>query len=113
MIASAFGVPPSYLVDQGKDPSVLDEEVLAALSDGTAGVILRESADAREGEGGGARNRAPVRGPDRMTPQRSRHGPADAREAPRTSADARCDRARNRDLYRVVNITPTNIRKPV
>jgi len=32
-LAAAFGVAPSYLVDQGKDPSVLDEEALAVLSD--------------------------------------------------------------------------------
>ena len=43
-LAAAFGVPPSYLLDRGKDTSVLDEEVLKALDDKTAGAILRESA---------------------------------------------------------------------
>jgi len=43
-LAAAFGVPPSYLLDRGKDTSVLDEEVLKALDDKIAGAILRESA---------------------------------------------------------------------
>ena len=43
-LAAVFGVPPSYLLDRGKDPSNLDEEVLKALADETAGAILRESA---------------------------------------------------------------------
>jgi transcriptional regulator with XRE-family HTH domain len=42
-LAAVFGVPPSYLLDRGKEPSVLDEEVLEALSDERAGAILRES----------------------------------------------------------------------
>jgi hypothetical protein len=42
-LAAAFGVPPSYLLDGGKNPSVLDEEVLEALADERAGAILRES----------------------------------------------------------------------
>src|ERR671910_2135058 len=29
-LAAAFGVPPSYLLDRGKEPPVLDEEVLGA-----------------------------------------------------------------------------------
>jgi transcriptional regulator with XRE-family HTH domain len=43
-LAAAFGVPPSYLLDRSKNPSVLDEEVLEALADETATTILRESA---------------------------------------------------------------------
>ena len=43
-LAAVFGVPTSYLVDRGEDPSVLDEGTLEALSDETAGTILRESA---------------------------------------------------------------------
>jgi hypothetical protein len=43
-------VPPSYLLDQGKNPSVLDEEVLEALADERADAILRESARLPERE---------------------------------------------------------------
>ncbi len=43
-LAEVFGVPTSYLVDRGTWVSVLDEEVLEALADETAGAILRESA---------------------------------------------------------------------
>jgi transcriptional regulator with XRE-family HTH domain len=49
-LAAVFGVPPSYLLDRGKDPSVLDEEVLEALADEAAGAILRESARLPERE---------------------------------------------------------------
>ncbi len=49
-LAAVFGVPPSYLLDRGKDPSILDEEVLKALADETAGAILRESARLPERE---------------------------------------------------------------
>jgi transcriptional regulator with XRE-family HTH domain len=49
-LAAVFGVPTSYLVDRGTDPSVLDEETLAALSDETANAILRESARLPERE---------------------------------------------------------------
>jgi transcriptional regulator with XRE-family HTH domain len=49
-LAAAFGVPPSYLLDRGKESSVLDEEVLEALADETAGAILRESARLPERE---------------------------------------------------------------
>jgi transcriptional regulator with XRE-family HTH domain len=49
-LAATFGVPASYLLDQSKDTSVLDEEVLEALADGTAGAILRESARLSERE---------------------------------------------------------------
>jgi phage portal protein BeeE len=42
-LAAAFGVPPPYLLDRGKDTSVLDEEVLDALADERAVAILRES----------------------------------------------------------------------
>jgi hypothetical protein len=45
-------VPPSYLIDRGTDTSVLDEEVLEALADETAGAILRESARLPEREKG-------------------------------------------------------------
>jgi hypothetical protein len=48
-LAVTFGVPPSYLLDRGEDPSVLDEE---ALADETAGAILRESARLPEREKG-------------------------------------------------------------
>ena len=49
-LAAAFGVPPSYLLDRGKDHSVLDEEVLEALADEAAATILRESARLPERE---------------------------------------------------------------
>ncbi len=49
-LAAVFGVPPSYLLDRGKDPSILDEEVLKALADETARDILRESARLPERE---------------------------------------------------------------
>jgi transcriptional regulator with XRE-family HTH domain len=49
-LAAAFGMPPSYLLDRDKNPSVLDEEVLEALADETAGAILRESASLSERE---------------------------------------------------------------
>jgi transcriptional regulator with XRE-family HTH domain len=49
-LASVFGVPPSYLLDRGREPSVLDEEVLEALAEETAGAILRESAQLPERE---------------------------------------------------------------
>jgi hypothetical protein len=41
-------VPPSYLLDQDKNPSVLDEEVLEALANKSAAAILRESASLSE-----------------------------------------------------------------
>ena len=49
-LAAVFGVEPSYLVDRGRDPSVLDEETLDALADDTANAILRESARLPERE---------------------------------------------------------------
>ena len=49
-LAATFGVPPSYLLDRGKEPSVLDEEVLEALADERAGAILKESARLPERE---------------------------------------------------------------
>ena len=49
-LAAVFGVPPSYLLDRAKEPSVLDEEVLEALTDETADAILRESARLPERE---------------------------------------------------------------
>ena len=49
-LAAAFGVPPSYLLDWGKEPPVLDEEVLEALADERASAILRESARLSERE---------------------------------------------------------------
>lgn len=49
-LAAAFGVPPSYLLDRGREPSVLDEEVLKALADERASAILRESARLSERE---------------------------------------------------------------
>jgi transcriptional regulator with XRE-family HTH domain len=42
-LAAVFGVPTSYLVDRGTDPSVLDTETLAALTDGTTREITREA----------------------------------------------------------------------
>ena len=47
-LAAAFGVPPSYLLDRGKEPSVLDEEVLEALANKSSAAILRESASLSE-----------------------------------------------------------------
>ena len=49
-LAAAFGVPPSYLLDRGREPSVLDEEVLDALADERTSAILRESARLAERE---------------------------------------------------------------
>jgi hypothetical protein len=49
-LTAAFGLPPSYLLDRGKDTSVLDEEVLEALADEMVGAILRESARLPERE---------------------------------------------------------------
>jgi hypothetical protein len=40
-VAAAFGLPPSYLLYQGKDPSALDEELLAWLRDETTCEITR------------------------------------------------------------------------
>jgi len=48
-LAAVFGVPASYLVDRGGQPT-LDAETLAALSDETAAAILRESARLPERE---------------------------------------------------------------
>jgi hypothetical protein len=42
-LAAAFGVTPSYLLDRGKESSVLDEEVMQALADETSAAILKES----------------------------------------------------------------------
>jgi transcriptional regulator with XRE-family HTH domain len=49
-LAAAFGVPPSYLLERGKEPSVLDEEVLEALADETSAAILKESVSLTERE---------------------------------------------------------------
>jgi hypothetical protein len=49
-LAAEFGVPPSYLVDRGKEPPVLNEETLDALADETTAAILRESARLPERE---------------------------------------------------------------
>jgi hypothetical protein len=49
-LVAAFGVPPSYLLDRGREPPVLDEKVIEALADQTAGAILRESAHLPERE---------------------------------------------------------------
>jgi transcriptional regulator with XRE-family HTH domain len=49
-LAAAFGVAPSYLLDRGKEPSLLDEEVLEALADETSAAILKESARLPERE---------------------------------------------------------------
>jgi transcriptional regulator with XRE-family HTH domain len=49
-LAAVFGVPPSYVLDRGTETEVLDEETLKALSDKTAGAILRESARLPERE---------------------------------------------------------------
>ncbi len=42
-LAGVFGVEPSYLLDRGKDPSVLDGELVTALRDETVQGITRES----------------------------------------------------------------------
>lgn len=42
-LAAAFGVEPSYLLDRGKDPSVLDSELVTALKDETVRAITRVS----------------------------------------------------------------------
>jgi transcriptional regulator with XRE-family HTH domain len=49
-LAAAFGIPPSCLLDRGREPAVLHEEVLEALADETAGAILKESARLPERE---------------------------------------------------------------
>ncbi len=42
-LATAFGVPPSYLLDRGEGPSVLDEELLEGLRDETTREITHEA----------------------------------------------------------------------
>jgi transcriptional regulator with XRE-family HTH domain len=42
-IAAAFGVPPTYLLDQHTESGVLDEKTLQALADKTVTAILKES----------------------------------------------------------------------
>jgi hypothetical protein len=42
-LAAVFGVPPSYLLDRGKDPPLLDEELLEGLRDETTRRITREA----------------------------------------------------------------------
>jgi transcriptional regulator with XRE-family HTH domain len=49
-LAAVFGVPPTYVLDQGTGSEVLDEEALKALADKTAGAILKESARLPERE---------------------------------------------------------------
>ena len=49
-LTATFGVEPSYLVDRGTDPSVLDKETHDALADENANAILRESARLPERE---------------------------------------------------------------
>ena len=49
-LAAVFGVPPSYLLDQGTGSEVLDEEALKALADKTAGAILKEASTLPERE---------------------------------------------------------------
>ena len=49
-LAAVFGVEPSYLVDRGKEPLLLDAETLDALADETANAILKESARLPERE---------------------------------------------------------------
>ena len=49
-LAAVFGVLPSYLLDRGTEPEVLDEEALKALSDKTVGAIFKESARLPERE---------------------------------------------------------------
>jgi hypothetical protein len=51
-LAGAFCVPTSYLLDRGGELPVLDEKVLEALADVTAGAILKESARLPEREKG-------------------------------------------------------------
>jgi len=49
-LAAVFGVPPSYVLDRVKEPSVLDEVVLEALADETSAAILKESVTLLERE---------------------------------------------------------------
>ena len=42
-LAAAFGVSPSYLMDLGKEPPVLDEELLEGQRDETTREITREA----------------------------------------------------------------------
>jgi hypothetical protein len=82
-LAAAFGVAPSYLVDRGTDPSVLDEETLEALADETAAAILSESAPPRAREGYRSRHRPPVREPARgPSPRETEQGIVPSRGAP-------------------------------
>jgi transcriptional regulator with XRE-family HTH domain len=86
-LAAAFGVPPSYLLDRGRDPSVLDEEVLEALADDTAGAILRQSARLPEREKRNSpRDRAADRKPARRRRRRVAPAPAPHQYAPCSSA---------------------------
>ena len=62
-LAAVFGVPPSYLVHRGKDPSILDEELLGGpgrRDDGRDTQGERPPAGAREGDS--PRHRPAVRG---------------------------------------------------
>ena len=43
-------MPPSYVLDRVKEPSVLDEVVLEALADETSAAILKESVTLLERE---------------------------------------------------------------
>jgi len=49
-LAAAFGVVPSYLLDRGNEPSLLDEEVLEALADERSAALLKESVSLTERE---------------------------------------------------------------
>jgi len=51
-LAAVFGVPPSYMLDRGTEPEILDEETLKALANKTADAILKESARLPERERG-------------------------------------------------------------
>jgi len=64
-LAAVFGEPPSYLVDRGKGQPVLDDEVMEALADETANVILRGSARLPERKEDRPRDSAGFRKPTR------------------------------------------------
>jgi transcriptional regulator with XRE-family HTH domain len=49
-LAEAFGVHPSYFLETGKEPALLGEQEINALSDERARAILNESLDLSDAE---------------------------------------------------------------
>ena len=49
-LSEVFGVDPSYLLDRGKEPPLLDEEALRALGDQRSRLLLHKSLGLSDGE---------------------------------------------------------------